>query len=87
MKCKDCKYREIHADHNLNKFNICKITHIGYIVSCGLQSDELVKDMDICYNCQYWIGGGDWGLSCSKNYYNCSTNGFGNACSEFCRKE
>ena len=87
MMCKDCKYKQTYVDLKGNEFNICSISNIGYIVSCGLDNDELVKDMEICFNCKYWIGGGDWGLSCQKNYYNCSTNGFGKACEEFCRKE
>ena len=45
-----------------------------------------VKNMNICYNCKHWIGGGDWGLSCAKNYYNCSTNGFDEVCEQFERK-
>ena len=86
MICKDCKYNQTYVDLKGIEFNMCSITHIAYIVSCGLENDELVKDMDICFNCKYWIGGGDWGLSCQKNYYNCSTNGFGKACEEFCRR-
>lgn len=42
--------------------------------------------MDICFNCKYWLGGGDWGLSCEKDYHNCSTNGFDEACELFERK-
>ncbi len=87
MMCKDCKYKQTYVDLKGIEFNVCSITNIGYIVSCRLKNDELVKDMDICFNCKYWIGGGDWGLSCQKNYYNCSNNGFDKTCEEFCRKD
>nr|DAE28898.1 MAG TPA: hypothetical protein [virus sp. ctmTa7] len=87
MMCKDCKYRQTYVDLKGIEFNVCSITNIGHTVSCRLENDKLIKDMDICFNCKYWIGGGDWGLSCQKNYYNCSTNGFDKTCEEFCRKD
>ena len=45
-----------------------------------------IEEMKICYNCKHWIGGGDWGLSCKKDYYNCSTNGFNEGCKDFERR-
>jgi hypothetical protein len=80
MKCKDCKY------HNKYK-KMCKITYLANTISCPIESDEDVEKMDICYNCKHWMGGGDWGLSCRKDYYNCSHNGFDNACEQFERFE
>ena len=80
MECRKCGH--------YNSFKrLCKITNICNMQSCTYITDgDKVEDMDICYNCQHWIGGGDWGLSCTKNYYNCSYNGFDIACEQFERK-
>lgn len=81
MECKNCKYyKEL-------DFGMCDITHMCNTKSCTLPSDEIVKQLHICYNCQHWFGGGDWGLSCAKDYYNCDTNGFNEACKQFERKK
>lgn len=80
MECKKCEH------YNAFK-RLCHITRVCNMTSCTyLTDDDKVEDMDICYNCQHWIGGGDWGLSCAKNYYNCSHNGFDIACEQFERK-
>lgn len=80
MECINCRYYK-----KLDEFNnhICDITHVINTMSCPLPDDNLVPDADICYNCKYWIGGGDWGLSCFKDYYNTSTNGFNKICEQF----
>ncbi len=79
MECKNCKYFSEYNDS-------CDITHMCYTKSCTLPSDEIVEQLPICYNCQHWIGGGDWGLSCAKNYHDCNSNGFRKACEQFERK-
>lgn len=80
MECRKCGY------YNTFK-RLCKITNVCNMTSCDyLSYGEKVEDMDICYNCEHWIGGGDWGLSCAKNYFNCSHNGFDKACEQFKRK-
>ena len=86
MECKDCKYYE--DDHNeFFRTMMCKISHRWKPESCTcITSGAEVEDMDICYNCKYWHGGGDWGLSCEKDYYNCSVNGFDKACEQFERR-
>ena len=84
MECKNCKYFSERNDGIV--FGSCNITHICNTKSCNLPSDEVVEHLNICYNCQHWYGGGDWGLSCAKNYYNCSSNGFDKACEQFERK-
>lgn len=90
MECKDCKYKNItNVKLKNGEFTMqgCLITHILNKESCDyIVSDGEVDDMKICYNCKSWIGCGDWGLSCTKNYYNCSTNGFNKACEQFERK-
>ena len=83
MECIQCKYyKPLDEFHN----HICDITHLRNTISCPIPSDELVAAADICYNCKHWIGGGDWGLSCRKDYYNTSSNGFNKACEKFERK-
>lgn len=77
MECKKCKY---------SVYGSCIITNMCNTKSCTLLSDDDVENLHICYNCKHWLGGGDWGLSCRKNYYLSSTNGFREACEEFERK-
>lgn len=81
MKCENCKY--LVEMSGWFTCNVCDVTHRINPSSCTIVSDDDVKHMSICYNCQYWLGGGDWGLSCAKNYYHCSTNGFDEACDRF----
>ena len=90
MECKDCRYYKvsdvIQGDKSFT-MNSCEIAHVLNTKSCTyIASDVEVEDMDICYNCKYWLGGGDWGLSCQKNYLNCSANGFDEACEQFERR-
>lgn len=83
MFCKDCKYKYKTADGD----TFCEITHLLYTKSCDyIDNDSQVVAMNICYNCKHWIGGGDWGLSCRKDYYNTSTNGFREVCEHFERR-
>ena len=28
-----------------------------------------ITDMEICLNCEHYLGGGDWGLTCADDYY------------------
>ena len=35
---------------------------------CNLYNKDL-DEYDICLNCRYFLGGGDWGLSCAKHYH------------------
>lgn len=90
MECKNCKYYKIsnviQGDKSFT-MNSCSIAHILNTKSCiYITSDAEVEGMDICYNCKYWHGRGDWGLSCEKDYYNCSTNGFDKVCEQFERR-
>lgn len=90
MFCENCKYYKVDNfvfDGKEYTNCMCDITHVVNPQACTYFTDnEKVKDMNICYNCKYWYGGGDWGLSCEKNYYNCSTNGFDEVCELFERK-
>lgn len=86
MKCAECKYKR--------EDTYCDISHSIFhnpfgkkIVGCSIESDDDVSKMNICYNCKHWIGGGDWGLSCRKDYYVATSNGFREACKKFERKK
>ena len=82
MECKNCDY------YNKEQKS-CKIRNKINVKACYYDSvypNTKVEDMNICYNCKHWIGGGDWGLSCRKNYYHCSVNGFDKACDKFERE-
>ena len=85
MKCNNCKY--LKEEVGWSTVNVCRITSRVNPISCGIENDEDIQDMSICYNCKHWYGGGDWGLSCAKNYYDCSSDGFREACNKFERKE
>lgn len=91
MECRYCSYCEPTTvwlkNNEKHMVGMCSITHTINPKSCTyIVGDAEVEDMDICYNCKYWFGGGDWGLSCQKDYYNCSTNGFNEACEQFERR-
>ena len=85
MECKNCKYFNKRNDGIV--FGVCNISHRCNTKSCTIASNKDIDNMNICYNCQHWIGGGDWGLSCAKDYYKSSSNGFDKACEQFERKE
>ena len=89
MECKDCKYNYMTTialiDEEYKGYS-CSITHRLGTKSCNINNDNEVEDMDICYNCKHWLGGGDWGLSCRKNYYMATTDGFNEVCEQFERK-
>jgi hypothetical protein len=79
MQCTDCNH--------YNKYKkMCKVTHVANTISCPAISNEQIDNAEICYNCQYWLGGGDWGTSCKVDYYKCSVNGFNKACEKFERE-
>lgn len=90
MNCENCRYNcvsNIKLKDGTFTMKCCSITHVLNNKSCDyITDDNKVENMDICFNCKYWIGGGDWGLSCEKDYYNCSANGFDEACEQFERK-
>lgn len=69
----------------------CKITneiifeHKIQMNGCPNHNKDLSKE-NICLNCQHFLGGGDWGLSCSADYYKLTTH-LSPACQSFKRKE
>lgn len=90
MNCIDCKYYNqqnvSYGNGEIHLLSACEITHMCNPESCFLVSDSDIDNMQICYNCENWIGGGDFGLSCSLDYYVINSNGFEPACEKFIRK-
>lgn len=91
MECDKCKYlfdntNTIYEldDADYIRIRMCRIGNIAYPKRCSyIESDKDIENMSICYNCKHWTGCGDFGLSCAKDYYNCSSNGFDKACEKF----
>lgn len=74
MTCKDCIYSG-HAVYRIGKLNCCDCFLTNRVVDaykehdCNFYNRDL-SEYDICYNCKYYGGGGDWGLFCShKDMY------------------
>ena len=71
MKCIDCKYcqiSEFEFQGKSYKNAYCELSHLIIKVdkehNCQCFNKDLSK-YNICYNCKYYCGGGDWGLFCS----------------------
>ena len=73
MECKNCKYYRTSDVIQGNKsftMKSCDIAHVLNTRSCiYITSDTEVENMDICYNCKHWLGGGDWGVKLSKELF------------------
>lgn len=73
-KCIDCKYSQDSGFEIAGTMCcICALTrrviHANVESECNCFNRDL-STYDICYNCKYYIGGGDWGLFCShKDMY------------------
>ena len=70
-KCKDCKYA---YDSSYEIAGIecrtCSLTRRVMNANAESECNCYNRDLsgyDICYNCKYYIGGGDWGLFCSHS--------------------
>lgn len=64
MKCAKCRY----IQRSIYGYGCCELTRA--VVNpekeheCPYHNKDL-SGYDICYNCRYYGGGGDWGLFCS----------------------
>ena len=74
--CRNCKYCHIGNMQTKEKsveIGCCSLTH--HVIKPDVESDckcfnKDLSEYDICYNCKYYGGGGDWGLFCShKDMY------------------
>ena len=86
MNCRDCKYYQGDVKiHERIGFQ-CALTHnIIFSELCNLINKDLSNEK-ICYNCKYYLGGNDWGLSCAKHYH-VLTEALHEGCEDFYRKD
>ena len=70
MKCRQCIYvqsSEFEFKGQMYNCSSCKLTHLVVNPDEPRDCDYFNADLsvkDICYNCEYYGGGGDWGLFC-----------------------
>lgn len=75
-RCRDCQYAKIgswQVKAGTVEVCCCGLTRVctqpDIENDCNCFNRDL-SEYDICYNCKYYIGGGDWGLFCShKDMY------------------
>ena len=71
-KCEDCKYFSQYWTFRNKKYVQCKLTN-AVLTDQDMEKCDYSKvnldGMDICLNCKHYMGGGDWGLACSKHYH------------------
>ena len=70
-KCKDCKYAQ-DSCYEIAGIECCTCSLTRRVMNANAESkcncyNRDLSGYDICYNCKYYIGGGDWGLFCSHN--------------------
>lgn len=70
-KCKDCKYAQ-DGGYAIAGMKYCTCTLTRRVKNENTESEcncfnRDLSGYDICYNCKYYIGGGDWGLFCSHS--------------------
>jgi hypothetical protein len=51
---------------------------------CDYHNKDIAQEK-ICLNCEYYLGGGDWGLACKADYYKLPSS-TSEACEKFKRK-
>ena len=78
LRCKGCKYC---INERYCELTRLVITNVDDFVKCEYWNKDLSREK-ICLNCKHFIGGGDWGLSCAKDYYRLS-NALSTACDDF----
>ena len=65
-KCRDCKYAQVYQDLSVCCTLTRRVMNGQKEHNCSVINADLSK-YDMCYNCKYYGGGGDWGLFCSHN--------------------
>ena len=88
QNCKDClNHRDIGGEYPLR----CQLTNVllrqdgSSGKTCNYYNVD-VSHMPVCINCKHFLGGGDWGLSCAKDYYTIAEP-LDKICDKFERKE
>lgn len=86
--CKNCCYRGPETQALGRTAGVCSLTHVvlfsNQALKCELYNRDLSKE-DVCYNCEHYMGGGDWGLACRKHYHRLP-NTTSKICDDFVRK-
>lgn len=70
--CENCCYLGPEGQVAGKTVHVCALTHVVLLENRALKCDFYNRDLskeDVCYNCRYFIGGGDWGLACGKHYH------------------
>ena len=74
MKCKECQYSQGDV-YEIAGVECCtcsltrNVMNANAEVKCNCFNRDL-SAYEICYNCEYYIGGGDWGMFCAhKDMY------------------
>ena len=67
-RCKDCKYAE-GSNYKIQNIDCCTCSLTRRVMNANAESEcncfnRDLSGYDICYNCKYYGGGGDWGLFC-----------------------
>jgi len=70
-KCKDCKYAQ-NIGYEIAGIECCTCSLTRRVMNANAESEcncynRDLSEYDICYNCKYYHGGGDWGLFCSHS--------------------
>ncbi len=80
--CEGCTHcRQIYA---LGKGMACDCRLTRAILlpfGCSLKGKDISGER-VCVNCRHFLGGGDWGLSCSKEYHRL-VDALDEACEDF----
>ena len=72
-RCVDCQYSS--DVYEIVGVECCTCSLTRRVMNANAESEcncynRDLSEYDICYNCKYYIGGGDWGLFCShKDMY------------------
>lgn len=75
--CENCSNLSQRLGEENSMFKGCFMCNLDRVIHSrtgkdALNCDYFNKDMTnepICYNCEHYLGGGDWGLSCANDYY------------------
>ena len=81
-ECEGCRYcLEIYEFGKSVACN-CRLSHMIIApVGCDMRNKD-VGEEKICLNCEHFLGGSDWGLSCAKSYHKL-VNALDEACGNF----
>ncbi len=68
-KCSECCHYGGSVSLFAKEAHQCKLRRVlTNGTGCELFNKDL-SDSLLCINCEHFLGGGDWGLSCKEDYY------------------